>query len=322
MSLTSALLQFLVGVVGLYVICAYLLRFERQVIARLGLHGDERWGVLWPLVDLARALTKEGATLTAVPSFLCLVAPLLTLGASMAALATIPLGSFVIRGREIVLGVGDLPFGLWFPFVLDWIALLGPLWSARCCPWPYLRHESEEMVFRALLYSAPSLLSLGGVVVLSSSFSLQEIVVSQNRGLPYIGYQPLGLSVFALSALLGGRRLPYRLPKGQDPVLGDFHIQHAGSVEAIYHLAQYLHLLLVGALISTVYLAGWWGPWHAGPHWLMAKTILVTIGLLWARHRLLPRLRERWGDGMWRLCSLLALFNTLLTVLLMVWEGP
>jgi NADH-quinone oxidoreductase subunit H len=322
MSLKAALLQFLVGVVGLYVTYAYLLHFERQIIARLGLHGDERWGILWPLVDVARALTKEGATLGVVPSFLCLGAPLLTLGASMAAMATIPLGSLVIRGEEIVLGVGDLPLGPWLPFVMDWIALLGPLWSARCCPWPYLRRETEEMVSQALLYSVPTLLSLGGVIALSGSFSLQQIVFSQRHSLPYVVYQPLGLCVFALSALLGGRRLPYRLPRGRKPALDDFHIQHAGSVEAIYHLAQYLHLLLVGALISTLYLAGWWAPWGAGPHALVAKTILVTLGLLWLRNRLLPPLCKRWGGGMWRLCTLLALFNTLLTVLLVLWEGP
>ncbi|MEA3406543.1 MAG: NADH-quinone oxidoreductase subunit H [Chloroflexota bacterium] len=318
MSLKSALLQFLAAVVGLYVIYAYLLRFERQIIARLGLRGDERWGIIWPLVDVGRTLGKRGVTLTTVPSRFCLGAPLLTLGASMAALATIPWG---IWGQETLGRVGDLPFGLWLPFVLDWIALLGPLYSARCSPRPYLRRESEEMVSQALWYGIPSLLSLAGVLVLSTSFNLREIVASQYRGMPYIAYQPLGLLIFVLSALLGGRRLPYRLPQGQDPALGDFHIQHAGRVEAIYHLAQYLHLLLIGALISTIYLAGCRGPWRAGPHWLAAKVILVTAGLLWARHRLLPRLRERWGTSTWRLCTLLALFNTLLTVLLVVWEG-
>ena len=322
MSLKAALLQFLAAVVGLYIAYAYLLRFERQIIAGLELHGDKRWGFLWPLVDVARALTKRGVTLTAVPSRLCLGAPLLTLGASMAALVAVPLGPLMIRGQRISLGIRDVPFSLWLPFVLDWIALFGPLWSARCCPWPYLRRESGEMVFQALLYSVPSLLSLGGVVVLSSSFDLQEIVISQRRGLPYLVYQPLGLLVFTLSTLLGGRRLPYRLPQEKDLVLGDFYIQHAGSVEAVYHLAQYLHLLLVGALISTIYLAGWYGPWYAGPHWLMAKVILVTAGLLWARHRLLPYLHRRWEGEMWRLCTLLALFNTLLTILLVVWGSP
>ncbi len=321
MSLISALLQFFAVIVVLYVIYAYLLRFERQVIAGLGLRDGGRWGLLWPLVDAARALTKGGVTLTAVPSFLCLGAPMLSLGARLAALAVVPWGFLVIGGEEVVLGMGDLPLSLCLPFVLDWIAVLGPLWSARCSPWPYLRRESEEMVSQALLYSVPSLLSLGGVVILAGSLSLQQIVVSQSHGLPYALYQPLGLLTLVLSALFGGRRLPYRLPQGQDTALGEFHIQHAGGVEAIYHLAQYLYLLLVGAVISTVYLAGWWGPWRTGPHWLVIKLILVTAGLLWMRHRLLPHLRERWGEGLWRLCTLVALFNILLTGLLVVWRG-
>ncbi|MGM0399804.1 MAG: NADH-quinone oxidoreductase subunit H [Chloroflexota bacterium] len=321
MSLISALLQFFVAVVVLYIVYAYLLRFERQVIADLGLRGSERWGILWPLVDVARALVKGGGALTTVPSPLCLGAPLLTLGARLAALATIPLGSLTIWGREIALGVGDLPLSLCLPFVLDWIALLGPLWSAYCSPWSYLRRESAGMVSRALLYSVPSLLSLGGVVILSGSLNMQDIVVSQSQGLPYALYQPLGLLVFILSALFGGRRLPYLLPQERNPVLGAFHIQHAGSVEAIYHLAQYLYLLLMGALISRVYLSGLWQPWHAAPHWFMAKVVLVTAGLLWMRHRLLPRLCERWGDGVWRLCTLLASFNLLLTALFVIWRG-
>ncbi len=192
MSLISALLQFFAAVVVLYIIYAYLLRFERQVIADLGLRGSEDWGILWPLVDVARALSKGEGMLTAFPSLLCLGGPLLTLGASLAALTTVPLGSLVIGGREVVLGVGDLPLSLCLPFVLGWIALLGSLWSARCSPWPYLRRESEEMISRALLYSVPSLLSLGGVVVIAGSLSLQEIVVFQGQGLPCVLYQPWG----------------------------------------------------------------------------------------------------------------------------------
>ncbi|MFP3896211.1 MAG: NADH-quinone oxidoreductase subunit H [Anaerolineales bacterium] len=321
MSLISVLLQFFAAAVVLYVVYAYLLRFERQIIADLGLRGNERWGILWPLVDVARALGKGGSTLSPLPSFLCLGAPLLALGARLAALAIIPLGILVIGGQEVALGIGDLPLSLCLPFVLDWIALLGPLWSAYCSPSSYLRREGADMVSQALLFSVSSLLSLGGVVILSGSLNFQDIVISQSQGLPYALYQPLGLLVFILSALFGGRRLPYRLPQDRNPVLGAFHIQHAGSVEAIYHLTQYLYLLLIGALISGVYLSGLLHPWHVAPHWFVPKAVVVTAGLLWMRHRLLPHLRERWGEGIWRLCILVALLNILLTGFLVVWRG-
>jgi len=320
-SLGVSVLRVLAAIVALYILYAYLSRFERRIIGRLALRGGPKWGLLWPLADVARALLKRTILPPEAWRPLYYAAPLLTLGATLEALAVVPAGpTITVLGGRLASDPAALDLTLLLIVALNWLALLSLLlgaWSARV---DYLWEESCRVARAGLGYSLPALLALGGVVMLAGSLGLGEIVRAQCAALPYVVYQPLGLLSFALSALLGSRRLPLRLPGGKDPLLSDFHLQHAGGVLALYHLAEYLHLLLVGALIATVYLAGWCGPWRAGPHWLLLKALAVTVILLWLRNGWLARRAEQLGRRAWRVLMLLAILNTLLTAAILIWK--
>jgi len=307
-------LRVLAVVIIAYVLYAYLLRLERRVVGRMRLRGEAKWGPLWPLVDVARALVKSTAPPPDAWRPLYYAAPLLTLGATLEALAVIPAGPGITTlGGGAVGNTAALDPALLIIVALDWLSLVGPLLSAWSARLDYLREESRRVARIGLGYSLPALVSLGGVVLLAGSLGLREIGRAQCAGLPYVVYQPLGLLTFALSSLLASRRLPLRLPGTKDSLLGDFHLQHAGTVWALYHLAEYLHLFLLGALIATVYLAGWCGPWRAGWHWLVLKALAVTIVLLWLRHGWLARRAQELGRRAWRILMLLAISNALLT---------
>jgi NADH-quinone oxidoreductase subunit H len=315
------ILRVLAALVALYVVYAYLLRLERLLIQRLPLHGNPKWGLLWPLVDVARALARRNLFPSGAWRPLYLAAPFLALGATLEALAVVPAGpTITVLGGRLARDPAVLDLFLLMILVLDWLSLLCLLlgaWSARL---DYLWEEGCRVARAGLGYSLPALLALGGAVMLSGSPGLAEMVHAQCATLPYVCYQPLGLLTFALSALLGSRRLPLRLPGGENALLGDFHLQHAGSVPAIYHLTEYLHLLLVGTLIATVYLAGWCGPWRDGPHWLVLKALAVTVILLWLRDGWLARRVQQLGERTWRILMSLAVLNLLLTGVILMWK--
>lgn len=315
------ILQFIAAIGALYVAYAYLVRFERRAIGRLPLRGPRKWGPIWPLVDAACALTKPGITPTDARRAAYLGGPLLTLGSALTALALVPLRPAAARGGGLLLRVSGLDASLLVAFSLTWLGLLGMLLGGWASGDAYVWRESCRAVLLALGYSLPALLSLGGAVALSGSLGLEGMVRVQSDGLPHVVYQPLGLMCFAVSSVVGGRRLPYRLPGGEDSLVSDFHLQHSGRVLALYHLAEYAHLAFVGALISTTYLSGWRGPWLDGPHWLALKTLALVMALLWLRTNWLGPEYERLADRMWLVLTLVAVVNLLLTVAIIVWRG-
>lgn len=315
------ILQFVAAVVAFCVAYPYLVRFERRVIGRLPLCAPRKWGPLWPLVDAVCALAKPGITPADVRRPAYFTGPLLTLGSALGALALVPFRPAATGGGGFLLRIKSLDVSLLVAFSLTWLGLLGVLLGGWSSGDAYLWRESCSEVFLALRYGLPALLSMGGAIALSASFGLDGLVRGQSGGLPYVVYQPLGLLCFSVSSVVGGRRLPYRLPGGENRLVSDFHLQHAGRVLALYHLAEYAHFAVVSALISTIYLAGWHGPWLDGPHWLVVKALGVMMALLWLRAKWLDPCWRRLGDRTWRDLTLLAVINTLLTVAMIAWRG-
>ena len=294
-------------ITGLYIAYAYLVRFERQVIGRLSLGGPKKWGVLWPLIDAARALRKPGITPQGTRRFVYVGAPLLTLALILAALA------LILMGPDASWGIFPMRGTMLLAPLLGWLSLGGVLLGSHASGQPPFREQGREAVLSSLIYTLPALVALGGVVILSRSIDLTTIVRSQSGARVYAIYQPLGALLCALALLAGGRRLPYRLPGGQSDLLSDFHLQHAGGVLALYHLAEYLYLLFISGFLVTIYLGGWRGPGSDGPHWLALKTLVVAVALLWLRNGWLAALRQRAGKRLWLILTAWALVNTLLT---------
>lgn len=203
---------------------------------------------------------------------------------------------------------------------LTWLPLPGLLLvasphlrSAWRCRTAFSGETGWAIVGRALAYSLPATVSLFGVIALSGSFDLGDMVAAQYNGLPYVVYQPLGVLVLGVS-LAAGVRPP---PAAGDPPAGPL----PGRSVALYRMCENLQLLLVGALIAIIYLAGDYGPGSDGLHWLALKMLLVAIPLVWLRDRWLTR-RGRWlTEGGWAALTLLAALNALVTGVVLVWRG-
>jgi NADH-quinone oxidoreductase subunit H len=291
--------------VGAWLVYAYMLRLERQMVGGLRLRGDARWGLLWPIVDSIRALGKK-SSLPGMRPALAWGGAAFALGMECLTLALLPWQRDDGIGFMLLLAVNSS-------------ALLGILVSARGAGSPPLWQESQRLVRQALGFTVPALLALAGAFLLARTLALGDLVEQQRLALPYALYQPLGLAVFAVAALLGARRLPLPQSPEADALLVDFHWQHSGGLAALLHMAEYVHLLVIGGIIAVVYLGGGEGPWLPSPMWLGLKTFWVTAALLWLRSRWLNR-RAAWfqAHGWGALCGI-ALLNVIVTIAIVGW---
>jgi NADH:ubiquinone oxidoreductase subunit H len=307
---------FIIGcLAAFYVLYAYLTRFERLVAARLALRGEARYGVAWPLVDTARALAKPDPASPSVRGRVRLAAALLTFLLGLVAWFAV-----VVAPACAQWSWASLCRVPWMTTDLLAPAVLSVLGSLSCLlqdwPWP-TGARAEGPGFRVALqgqrYLLAGVLALAGVFVLSGTTRLAALAAAPR---PWIVYQPLGMALAAVSLLLASQRLPIPpLAPEQAPLVG-FHMQHGGRTWAWLHLAEGVQLWAVAGLLAVVYLAGPAGPGADGLHWLVLKSALVAVGLVWLKHRWLSARAWRMGHDLWKLLMLLGLANTLLTAAL------
>lgn len=322
MSTKRLLLQFLGMCLGLLLVYAGLVRFERRTLARLDLRGDPRWGPLWPLVDALRALSKRatGERATGAVQGWALAGPLAGLLLALSALALLPSGPDIHVGG----------FRLWASFTafdadLLVVTLLGV--APALCVWlagalsgqAGLREGATEVAGRALAYAAAGLLPLAGAALVTGERTLSGLVRWQSDALPLAVYQPLGLVLYALACALGSRRLP-AADDAPSPSLLDYHLQHAGSGWALLHLVEYLGLLYSSAVIALIYLGGWGGAGaHLGLRLIGVLAVLWT--LLWLRRTWYRLWRPRFGTRAWAWLLVLGAANLLVTAIALLAGG-
>ena len=309
---TPISLQLGAAALGLIVFYAYVVRLERRAFGLVP-STNARWGPLWPLVDVFRALFRRGALAPGASRLVCSVGAWIAFLASLSAVALLTWAS-VARLGDITAPVLAVPWANLITILcLMGLGLLGTLLRGWGDGRAYVWEASLAVARRGLAFSVPALLSLIGVAMIASSLNPRTAIEAQVRSLPFVVYQPLALVVFALSLLVAGRRLPYRLPGCRDALLSDFHLQHSGGSLALCHWAEYLNVLLAGVLVSVLYGSGSAGPWRHGLHWLLLKAMVVSLALLWVRDAWLVDLARRAGHALWLLLTLLALGNALLT---------
>jgi NADH-quinone oxidoreductase subunit H len=160
-------------------------------------------------------------------------------------------------------------------------------------------------------------LSIVGILMLSGSLSLTTIVDSQAKGLWYIILQPIAFVIFLISAIAETNRAPFDLVEAEQELVGGYHTEYTGLRFALFFMAEYINMVTASALVATLFLGGWRGPFDllSGPWWLLIKIIAVLTFYVVLRATL-PRLRYdqlmRLG---WHWLLPIALLNVVLTAI-------
>jgi NADH-quinone oxidoreductase subunit H len=318
-SVDIALFAAKVGLVFFVILtlAAYLVFAERKILAwvqdRKGPNRVGPLGLLQPLADLIKLLTKEDFLPAAADKWLFYLAPAMAAIPAIMIFAVIPFGApLQVAGHTVPLVVADLNIGLLFFLALSSIAVYGVAIGGWASNSKYSLLGGIRGLAQLISYELSMGLSLVPIVMLSRSFSLTEIVDAQSV-VPFIVYQPLAFIIFLISITAECKRIPFDLPEAEGELVAGFHTEYSGMRFGLFFVGEYINIIVLGGLATTLFLGGWHGPLLPPMVWFTIKTLAFAFFFIWMRGTL-PRLRyDQLMHLGWKVLTPLALLNILVT---------
>ncbi len=298
-SLTSLLVEAAIksGLLLLLVlgVCAYMTLLERRLVARFQLrYGPVRvgpWGLLQPIADAVKLIFKENFMPAGADLMIYWVAPAISMIAALFVYAVIPFGPEVtVFGRTVALYVADVNIAVLLVLGASSVGVYGIIlggWSANN---KYALLGSLRSSAQVISYELVLGLAVAAVVLMAGSLSLVDIVEAQRR-VWFVFTQPVAFVLFVLGAIAETNRAPFDLPEAEQELIAGFHTEYGGFKFAMFYIGEYVGIVTMGLLISTLFLGGWHGPIAAGPHWVALKTLAFACFFVWLRATL-PRVRH------------------------------
>ena len=313
---------------------AYMTYFERKVLAgmqdRMGPMRTGPKGLLQPLADGIKLLSKEDLVPAAADRKVFMFAPLVIFVTAIVGVAVIPFGPVIsIRGNELNLFITDLNVGALFVLAFSSIGVYGIILGAWASANRFSLLGGLRSAAQVISYEIVLGLSLVGIFILSGSLSLRDIVAAQQTNLDifgleisnwYILSQPVAFIIFMIAAVAETNRAPFDLPEAESELVSGFHTEYSAFRFSFYFLGEYIAMIVISLFASTLFLGGTGGPgsqeyWGLGILWLLVKTIAFLFFYCWLRATL-PRFRYDQLMGIaWKVLLPAVLVNIMLTAL-------
>jgi NADH-quinone oxidoreductase subunit H len=276
-------------------------------------------GLLQPLADVVKLLTKENSTpVTAVP-WMMTIAPMISVLTAVMTLAVIPWGDRGTWGDNLGLYGIDVPIGILYMFAFGSIAFYGFLLGGWASGSKFSFLGSMRSAAQLISYEVSLGLALLGIVIMSQSLSLVDIVHAQGD-VWYIVPQFVGFCIFLVAGFAETARPPFDLPEADAELVAGYNTEYGGMRFGAFYMAEYMHIIVFSGLATALFLGGWRGPGPIGlgPLWVTLKMFLVVCFFIWARATL-PRLRyDQLMSFGWKVLLPLATVNALVTAILVV----
>ncbi|HKF50253.1 MAG TPA: NADH-quinone oxidoreductase subunit NuoH [Terracidiphilus sp.] len=262
---------------------------------RLGPNRVGPFGLLQPVADGIKALTKEDVVPFHADGVVHFLAPLIFLSAVLMGFAVLPVG----RNMQLV----DMDAGLLFFFAMGASTELSVFmagWSSRN---KYSLLGAMRAVAQMISYEVPLLMSSVAIIMVSGTLSLPRIVEAQSG---YTGvlphwyvFTPWGFAsfiLFGIAAFAETNRSPFDLPEGESELVAGYFTEYSGFKFAVFFIAEYLGMFSISGIATTLFLGGWSAPFSfltVVPSWLwfFAKVMVFICVFIWVRGTL-PRLRQ------------------------------
>jgi NADH-quinone oxidoreductase subunit H len=309
--------------VGLLLISGWLVLGERRVLAwmqiRLGPNRAGPFGLLQPVADIVKLLTKEDVMPEGADRLIFPYAPAVVATTALLIFAVIPFGErWTILGKEIPLVISDLNVGLLYAFALSSLGVYGVALGGWASNSKFSLLGSIRGVGQMISYELSLGLSLVPVVMLAGSFSLVDIVNAQ-ASYPFLVVQPVSFLIFFLSAAAEIKRIPFDLPEAENELVAGYHTEYSGMRFGLYFLGEYVTMIMLGSLLAVFFLGGWRGPLLPPVLWFCGKVTLVVFFMIWLRATL-PRLRyDQLMNLGWKVLIPVALLNIVATGGVILW---
>jgi NADH-quinone oxidoreductase subunit H len=301
---------------------------ERKLLGRFqSRYGPNRvgpFGLMQPLADIVKLLTKEQFRPRTSVGFLFALAPVLSILTAVAAFALIPFGDVQnIFGTPVGLYGVDLSIGPLYLFSFSAIAFYGIMLGGWSSGSKYSFLGAMRGAAQLISYEIAQGLALVGVLFTAQTLSLTGIVHAQ-AGMWYLIPQFFGFLVFLVASFAETNRTPFDVTEADAELVAGYNTEYGGGRFASYYFAEYLNVLVVSGITATVFLGGWLLPFGIHPPgWVdpfvvLAKMAVVTFLFIWIRATL-PRLRYDQVMSLgWKVLLPLATINALVTAVVVV----
>ncbi len=311
--------------VGLQLVPVVLLA-ERKLLGRFqSRYGPNRvgpFGALQPLADILKLLTKEQFRPSTSIGFLFAIAPIISIVTAVMALAIIPFGNVQnILGTDVGLYGIDVSIGPLYLFAMSGIAFYGIMLGGWSSGSKYSFLGAMRGAAQLISYEVSQGLALVGVIITAQTLSLTGIVEAQ-KGMWYFIPQIFGFLIFLTASFAETNRAPFDLTEADAELVGGYNTEFGGGRFASYYFAEYLNVIVVSGIVTTVFLGGWLLPFGIDPPgWVdpfvvLGKMALFTFLFIWVRATL-PRLRyDQLMSFGWKILLPLATLNALVTAIL------
>ena len=290
--------------------------FERRVISRFQIRiGPNRigpFGLLQPVADTIKILIKEDIIPLNVDKVIHLLAPIVTIVPAIMVFAVIPFQN----GASLV----DLNIGILYIVAISSVSVVGLVMAGWSSNNKYALISTMRVIAQVVSYEIPMALAIIGVILFAGTLSMNGIVQAQH--IPYIFLQPLGFFIYFMAALAEINRTPFDLLEAEGEIVAGFNIEYSGIKFALFFLAEYTEAVAISAIITTLYLSGWKGPFLPPELWFLIKVFAVFALIIWVRSTL-PRLRiDQVMAFAWKFLLPLALINLLVTgIQVVIWPN-
>ena len=319
-----AVIKVIVVFVCVLLCVAYMTWLERKVLGHMQVRcGPLRvgWhGLLQPIADGLKLFFKEDIVLSNANKFLYILSPMIITIAAYASFAVVPFGDQIaLFGRNIDLHIADIDIGVLYIFALSSLSVYGVTLAGWSSNSKYALLGGLRASAQMISYELSIGLSIIGVLMLSGSLRLVDIVAAQDVW--YIFYQPIGFLVFLICGFAECNRSPFDLPEAENELVAGFHVEYSSMKFALFFMAEYAHMIVVSALVATLFLGGWRGPVLPGVIWFLLKVFAMLFLFIWVRATF-PRFRyDQLMKFGWKVLFPVALLNILLTAISMVLWG-
>ena len=296
---------------------SYLVWLERKLLARFQIRlGPNRagiFGLLQPIADAVKLLTKEDLIPSDADRFIFQLAPAVVAFTALLMFAVVPVGpEIVLFGHPVPMVITDMNVGLLFVFALSSLGVYGVALGGWASNSKFALLGGIRGAAQMISYELALGLSLVPIVMLAGSFSLTEIVDAQ-ASIPFIALQPVSFAIFVIAAMAESKRIPFDMPEAENELGAGFHTEYSGMRFGLFFLGEYVHIQVLGALVAVFFLGGWRGPLLPPTVWLLLKIFFVAVIMIWIRGTL-PRLRydQLMALG-WKVLIPVSLVNIVLT---------
>ncbi|MDQ2743824.1 MAG: NADH-quinone oxidoreductase subunit NuoH [Chloroflexota bacterium] len=313
----------------------YLTLAERKILGRMqARYGPNRvgpFGLMQPLADGLKLLLKEQITPREVKLVVYLAAPAISMFVALMAFAVIPVGpTFPLFGKDRVMAVANVNIGVLYILAILSLGVYGIVLGAWSSSNRYSLLGGLRSTAQIISYELSLGLALVAVVLLGGTLSPIGLVEVQNHALTwFVLLQPIGFVLFAIGGFAETNRAPFDLAEAEQELVAGYHTEYAGMRFALFFAAEYINMVTISALVTTLYLGGWVGigngifftitahPWVEliGVFWFLVKVAFFLFMYIWVRATL-PRIRYdqlMWFG--WRVLLPAAVVNMLVTAL-------